>query len=664
MCSTRRNAGEGEQTISGVGGLERRWVKYDPYSRLNQFLIDGTIAGICIAAAYYLRFDGQVPPAAEYQMWVTLPVIILGRGLVHWAWGIYRHVWRYISLWDAFYLELSFITFSTLLLVLRLGLPESLALLRIPLSVIMLEFLLSFHLSLSARVTRRVLYQLQGQRGKKSAERKRLLLLGAGSAGVMTAKSFVGRTQFEIVGFLDDDPKKIGAVISGIRVLGPLDALPTVVGQRRVDEVVVCLARGSRDVLKRIWRLCAQLDIPARIIPELDEIVEGRVHVSRLRDLNVEDLLGRETIDLGKSFEQLTVGYKNRRILVTGAGGSIGSEIARQLSKLEPAELILLDKDENSLYELDCFLRTQALSFAYEVLIADIRDERRMRSILSQRRPEIVFHAAAHKHVPLMEKNPSESILNNVFGTQNVLEHSLACGASLFVLISTDKAVRPASLMGASKRAAELVVQGWASRTSARVTAVRFGNVMGSRGSVIPLFKMQIESGGPITLTDPRVTRYFMTIPEAVHLVFYAGMLKDGSGGIYVLDMGDPLLVSDIARDLIELSGLRPEKDVQIQTVGLRPGEKLHEELAGRGERLVSTAHPKIFSVQSEGSIAPPTLAEGLEALRRAALAESVEEISAVLRRLGIDYKTADENVEPRPAEEDARNSPVRSSAP
>lgn len=637
-------------------------MKYDPYSKLNQVLIDGTIAGVSFVVSYYIRFEGRVPPDVEFQMWLLLPAVMLGRELAHWAWGIYRQVWRYVSLWDAFYLGLSFSSFSAVLLVLRLGLPESVLLFRLPLSIILLEFLLSLHLSLIARVARRVLYQRQSYPEKKTIGRRRLLLLGAGSAGVMTLKSFIDRQDLEIVGFLDDDPKKIGAMISGIRVLGPLDVLPDVVSRAHVDEVIVCLARGSRQVLKRIWRLCDHLDIPTRIIPELDDIVEGRVHVSRLRDLNVEDLLSRETVDLGKSSEQLIAAYKGRRVLVTGAGGSIGSELVRQLSTLEPGGLVLLDKDENSLYELDCHLRAQGFPSSYSVVVADIRDERRIRSIISTHGPDVVFHAAAHKHVPLMEKNPSEAILNNVFGTQNVLEHSVTCGASLFVFISTDKAVRPASVMGASKRVAELITQSFASKTSTRVAAVRFGNVMGSRGSVIPLFRKQIESGGPITLTDPRVTRYFMTIPEAVQLVLCAGLLKDDSGGIYVLDMGDPLLVSEIAQDLIEFSGLRPGTDIQIETIGLRPGEKLHEELVGEGERLVATAHPKIFSVQSNSGITPQSLEEGLQALRQAALQESIEDIGTVLRRLGIGYQWSGEQVlEARLAEAESGSRSARS---
>lgn len=612
---------------------------FNLYSKPNQYIIDGLIVGIAFSLAYVIRFEAEIPQAYVIQLLDLLPLVIAGRLATNHLFGTYRRMWRYVSVGDAVHLIGPYATFSALLLAFRLLLPASLGALRIPVSVIVIEGLVSFPAALSVRLLRRILYQHQTHATGAAPEAKRVLLVGAGAAGAMTASRLALRPDRMIVGFLDDDPKKIGAVISSVPVLGPLAQLAKVVEQRNVDEVIICLARAPREVLKRIWRLCAGLEVRTLLIPALEELIEGEVQVSRLHQINMEELLGRETVESGASRADLLARYRGKRILVTGAGGSIGSELARQLAGFEPDCLFLLDKDENGLYELSVQFAAISSRPRYELLVADIRSPERLRNLFATARPEIVFHAAAHKHVPLMEANPSEAILNNVFGSLNLLEAAVAAGASLVVFISTDKAVRPSSVMGASKRLGELLVQSQRREGPTRFACVRFGNVMSSRGSVIPLFQKQIAAGGPVTLTDPEVSRYFMTIPEAVQLVTQVGLLAGDNGDIYVLDMRDPIRIADLARDLIELSGLRPDQDIRIETIGLRPGEKLREELVADGEELMPTHHPRIFAVRSPAATDPHQLEALLGRLREAAERNQVEEIHRLLHGFGFGFQ-------------------------
>lgn len=615
---------------------------YDPYSRTNQYIIDGAIVGIAFFLSYQIRFEGVVPALNAFQMWAALPLVIAGRLATNTLFGIYRRMWRYVSIVDAMEIAKSFVAFSLLLLVLRLTLPPQIVVLRLPLSVIVIELLLSVEGALGLRLLRRVLYHRLFHLKLASEVPKRVLLVGAGSAGVITANEMLTRPDRKIVGFLDDNPKKIGAMLSGIPVLGPLQDLPRFVKEQQADEVVVCIARAPRDVLKRIWRLCDGLAVRALIIPALNEMIDGEVQVSRLRQVSVEELLGREAVNHVVNEPALFGSYHGKRILITGAGGSIGSELARQLAALSPESLLLMDKDENGLYELQHQFATRSPEVRYRQIVADIRSVERVRHIFKQFRPEIVFHAAAHKHVPLMEANPAEAVSNNVFGTKNLVEHAIAYEASLFVLISTDKAVRPSSIMGATKRVAEWVVQSKRNESKTRFACVRFGNVLSSRGSVIPLFQKQLGAGGPITLTDPEVTRYFMTIPEAVQLVIQAGLWEAPNGRVFVLDMGNPVRIVDLARDLIELSGLRPDQDIRIETIGLRPGEKLREELIADGESLAPTEHPSIFAIESTANPNAHQLDEFLKRLAEAVEADDAERIYRLFGESDLHFRRAD----------------------
>jgi FlaA1/EpsC-like NDP-sugar epimerase len=442
-----------------------------------------------------------------------------------------------------------------------------------------------------------------------------------------------------VVGFVDDDPELQRRTIGGCSVLGTTEALESIARERRLDEVILCMPSAPKAVLQRIVTRCARISVKTSTVPTLWEITSGRTPIGQLRPVNMEDLLGRTSVPALNNVGALAIKYASRRILVTGAGGSIGSELVRQLSRLNPSQLILLDKDENNLYEITCEVREEFKSVV--AVVADIRNADVLRKVFERHRPEVVFHAAAYKHVPLMEDYPAEAILNNVMGTRQVAELSHACGVQTFVLISTDKAVNPASTMGASKRIAEMILQRLAAEGSeTNFCCVRFGNVLGSRASVVPLFQRQIRQGRNITVTHPDVQRYFMTIPEAVQLVIQAGTQGE-KGEVFLLDMGDPVKIVDLARNLIELSGLIPGKDVEIQFTGLRPGEKMTEELLTAGERGVrSTAYSKIFVVSAPDRdwSELPAVVDDLECAARAG---ETARIHQILRGLGIGYVNA-----------------------
>jgi FlaA1/EpsC-like NDP-sugar epimerase len=515
-------------------------------------------------------------------------------------------MWRYVSLSDVVHIVASYSSVTSVLLFMRLGLGERWALLRIPLSIIAIEFSLSLFGALGVRALRRMMYQGSLTFERSGQGRKAVLLVGAGAAGLMTARELSRRSDRRIAGFLDDDPKKRGALINGIPVLGRLEELPQVARNHRIEEIVLCLTRAPRNVLKQMWQHCDGLGARTLIIPTLDEIVDGDVRVSRLREVSMEELLGREAVELYSDKAKLGAFYAGKRILITGAGGSIGAELARQLCSFDVESLVLLDKDEHSLYELELQLSVRSQAPPYQIVLGDIRSVSRVQRVFHEFRPQIVFHAAAYKHVPLMERNPSEAIINNVFGTKSLVEQAIGAQTETFLLISTDKAVRPSSVMGASKRLAELLVQRHTrGKGQTRLGCVRFGNVMSSRGSVIPLFQRQIAAGDPITLTDPEVRRFMMTIPEAIQLVIQAAQEVDG-GEIFVLNMGDQVRIADLARDLIELHGFRPGEDIRIETIGLRPGEKLCEELVGEDESLEATDHPMLYRV-----VGPSRIDEG-----------------------------------------------------
>ena len=616
-------------------------LRFDLYTRTNQVIVDGFIFATSLTLAYAIRFEALPQWVYLKQFLLWLPYVVALRLYVNWRMGIYRFIWRYISLSDAIVIVKSLAMVSTVLLAVRLFYPSWLVFaprLKIPLAVIALEFLISSMGCLGARALRRTLYQHLAESGGGRSSTRRILLAGAGRAGVMVAQELAAHPEIKLVGFLDDDPKKIGSVINGVRVLGSLDALPSVVSQHEAEEIVICIPRVPRSTLKRLWALSEHVSVQMKIVPTLEEVLQGKVNVARFREVQMADLLGRESVDLSADDPSVEEAYRGKRILITGAGGSIGSELAAQLMRSDPEQLVLLDKDENGLNDVCVRLGAGSEGSVIHPLVADIRFSERLHALFGRFRPEVVFHAAAHKHVPLMEKNPCEAILNNVVGTRTLVEFSQAFDVKRFVFISTDKAVKPVSIMGASKRICEMIVQTRGEGARTRFACVRFGNVMGSRGSVIPLFQEQIARGGPVTVTHPQVQRFLMTIPEAVRLVIQAGTLG-ASGEIFILDMGDPVPIADLARNLIEFSGLRPGRDIHVETTRLRPGEKLTEELADSGtEWLSETRFEKICEVHGR----PVDLADfavKLAALEEAARRESPEDIYRTLLQLDIGFK-------------------------
>jgi FlaA1/EpsC-like NDP-sugar epimerase len=615
--------------------------KFDPYSRTNQLIVDGSIFVISFALAYLARFEGSLDWLHSKQFLLWFPYLVAARLLINWRLGIYQFIWRYVSLPDALAIARSLSWVTAALLGLRLFYPPELifsARLRLPLSIIALEYLLALSGSLGARALRRILYE-RGQKTARTALRdiRRVILYGAGRAGILLLKELKNQGDVEVVGFVDDDPKKIGTVISGTRVLGDRKALGKLVRVSNVEEVVISIAKADRRTLSQIVARCEEINVPVKIIPSVQELFQNRVNISQVRQVRIEDLLGRDSVEVSEFDVEVRQAYAGRRILVTGAGGSIGSELVRQLLLLNPSSIAILDKDENSTYELQQELTFRFPEARIEAQIADVRHTERLRAIFQEFKPQVVFHAAAYKHVPLMERHPCEAVLNNVFGTQTLLE---VCGQheiERFVFISTDKAVNPTSVMGATKGVGEMLVQTYANHGSLPAACVRFGNVMGSRGSVIPLFQKQIAEGGPITVTHPDVVRFFMTIPEAVQLVICAGSLGR-QGEIFVMDMGNPRKVLDLAKEMVALSGLEPEKDIQIEITGLRPGEKLEEELVRPDERVAPTRFEKLSMISAQLPDVNEVTA-GVTKLVQAARENNREAVHEVLAGMGIGYR-------------------------
>jgi FlaA1/EpsC-like NDP-sugar epimerase/lipopolysaccharide/colanic/teichoic acid biosynthesis glycosyltransferase len=587
----------------------RPWVKrmiptFNFYSRGMQFVVDALIFTSALLIAYVVRFESWPSGSNLRQLLFWLPVLVVLRLAIYFWRDTYRLIWRFVSLPDAVEIAKSIAMVTAILVAARTLLPGGSVtrdLLRLPFSVIILEGLLSLIGCLGARALRRVLYSHQRRvdaPGARAAT-KRTILYGAGRAGQLLRRELENNLSVDVVGFVDDDPQKIGRIISRTRVLGTGENLVQLTKALVIDEVVISMATASRETLLRVTAKCRETRIPVKIIPSVQEILSGRTRISELRETRPEDLLGRQSVEVAGFQEAAESIYRGKRVLVTGAGGSIGRELVRQIVPLGPAAVTILDKDENSIYELEQELGLNSSSVPVYPQVADVRHEARLRAIFSSFRPQVVFHAAAHKHVPLMELQPSEAILNNVCGTINVLKVSRAVGVERFVFISSDKAVNPANVMGATKRIGELLVQTVLGGNSIRSASVRFGNVLGSRGSVLPLFQKQIAAGGPVTITHPGVVRYFMTISEAVHLILCAGTLANG-GGIFLLDMGEPRNILQLANEMITLSGLEPGRDIATTITGLRPGEKLFEELSSSSETLRRTKFDKLSLINAQ----------------------------------------------------------------
>lgn len=581
--------------------------------QLVQFVLDGFMLATVFALAYEIRFEFALHTKPDFirQMVLQLPFVVLWQWLCMLLFQVYRRMWRFISLVDLSPFLMAF-TFSGLGMTgLRLLAPHvpGMKPLLIPYSIILLSTVLGLGGVLVLRIARRVVFEWGSRRHVFRENRghavSRVVLLGAGAAGVMVARELKNRANSNqrVIGFLDDDPVKHGTVIAGVTVLGPIRYIQHLGERKLVDEAIITMANAPRHKIARVVRHCHRAGITPRIIPALYEIVNGHIPVNSIRDVKIEDLLGRDVVTL--EAESIQAFVRGRRALVTGAGGSIGSELVRQVARFSPSRLCMLDQCEWALYEINREMAVQATGVPLRPIVADVASSMRMEEVFRQERPEVVIHAAAYKHVPMMESNVREAVVNNVGGTLQVARMAGECGASVFVMISTDKAVNPTSVMGATKRVAELVVQQQAGAfPRTRYVSVRFGNVLGSTGSVIPLFREQIKHGGPVTVTHPDMRRYFMTIPEAVSLVLQTMAMGKG-GEIFVLDMGTPVKIDQLAREMIRLSGLEPDVDIPVRYTGLRPGEKMFEELNTHEESVDKTSHPKIFV----GKIAKPDVA-------------------------------------------------------
>jgi FlaA1/EpsC-like NDP-sugar epimerase len=475
----------------------------------------------------------------------------------------------------------------------------------------------------------------------QNRQRTRVLIVGAGDAGAMIARELQHRyyDSKQLVGFIDDDRSKHNHILFGVKIFGNRKAIRKVVANYRIQEIIIALPSASGKQLRRIIYECKKTNCEVKILPGLYELIDGKVSIQQVRNVDLEDLLRRESVKL--DIARITGYLTGKTVLVTGAGGSIGSELCRQIAALSPKNLILLGKGENSIYEIHRELLEKYPILQIEPVIADVRDRERIERIFDYYHPQVIFHAAAHKHVPLMELQPDEAVRNNIFGTKNLVEAADEFGAEMFIFISTDKAVNPTSVMGVTKRVAELILQNMNQNSKTIYAAVRFGNVLGSRGSVVPLFKKQIAKGGPVTITHPDMKRYFMTIPEAVQLVLQAGSMARG-GEVFVLDMGEPVKIVDMVCDLIKLSGLEPDIDIAIRYTGLRSGEKLFEELLTAEEGTTATHHQKIYQANIK-KVNSEKLQWGLMALQNA---KSVEETVIILARLIPTYRSTNKDFE------------------
>ena len=588
--------------------LLSRFLAGDPVDVIVAIALDVAVLAAALAAGLLLRFDGDVPRrSVEFSIQV-FPLLVLAFVMANALFGVYRTVWNYASVGDVLNLfrANAFVTavlfFGSLLLTER----------HLPLSVILITGAFTFLGMTLMKMRSRILLRMPWA----PVSSRRLLIIGAGRNGQLLARELQNDPElnYQPVGFVDSDPKLVHSRIHGLRVLGTDDDLDRILVDRDVHAVAIALPNAPGSAIRRIVGICQAHNIPVRMVPAINSWAGGGRHHDTFRDVTLEDLLGREPV--GIDDDACSTSVRDGVVLVTGAAGSIGSELCRQVLRYEPRELHILDNNETGLHDLSLELGQEAGETQVVQWIANVADEGKVGSVFNRIRPDLVYHAAAYKHVPLMEYHPDEAFRVNVLGTLNVARAAREYETGTFVLISTDKAVRPTSTMGASKRIAELLVLALAladSRTS--FVAVRFGNVMGSRGSVVPTFMRQIERGGPVTVMHPGMMRYFISIPEAVSLVIQAGTFR-GNGDIYMLDMGEEINILELAERMIRLRGLRPGEDIEVVFTGPRPGEKLREELVADFEQLESTPHPKVMRLSADFEVSEPEILRLIEDLR------------------------------------------------
>lgn len=588
-------------------------------------ITDAVIVAFTPFLALFIRFEGHIEVPFYTMLVDFIPVIVVVQILILYLFHLYQQLWRYAGVNELFSIVGAAILGAGISAIIAHA-----AGMVFPRSMYLLSAVFNIAFIGLNRILLRIAYHRRRQRIKQCIN---TLIVGAGDVGAAITreiKEHYGKNR-KIIGFIDDDPAKIGQRLLGEKVLGNRETIQKIVEQNKVQEIIIAIPSANGTLVREIVQVCRQTKCSVKVVPAVHEVLDGMVTMRQLRDVNLEDLLRRDPVRLDQSLVQEYLSGKS--IMVTGAGGSIGSELCRQIAKMSPRQLLLLGKSENNIWEIQRELQWDYPGLSTEAIIANVCDERRIRNIFTRFRPQVVFHAAAHKHVPLMESQPDEAVKNNIFGTKTIAEAAAWADVDRFVMISTDKAVNPTSIMGATKRVAEMIICGMNSKTKKKFIAVRFGNVLGSRGSVIPLFRKQIVKGGPITVTHPDMQRYFMTIPEAAQLVLQAGAMAQG-GEVFVLDMGKPIRILDMACDLIELTGLVPHKDIKIEFTGLRPGEKLFEEFLTAEEGSTSTKHEKIY-VANLKETDPQKLNECLAMF---AGTDDPEKITTILRKLVPTY--------------------------
>jgi FlaA1/EpsC-like NDP-sugar epimerase len=621
--------------------LERLPSPRDPVyrHRLLQIAVDAVLVALAYFGAFLLRFDQGIPSRYAELLRQTIAFVVVGKVAIFAAFGLYQKWWRYVGLRDLETILKATIAASLVLVgAVFIWSPTNNDL---PRSVAVMDLLLTVALIGGMRLAVRSVIE-RPPRGAVLPKGEEVVIVGGGEAGQLIAREMqrspgLGQTP---IGFVDDDPRKRGMRIHGLKVLGTTNELDRVLDDVEPDGVIIAIPSAPGEVRGKVVRSCRDRNIPVRTLPGVFELISGSVNLMRqVREVRVEDVLGRQPVQL--EIRRVGAYLHDRTVLVTGAGGSIGAELCRQIARVHPRLLVMIDHAENNLFEVERELIDERHFTGCESILADCKEEERMNEVMRRFRPNVVFHAAAYKHVSLTEDNPLEAVRNNAIGTRVCASAAATAGADQFVLVSTDKAVNPATALGASKAMAEWIVQAYGQRYNGTVfCCVRFGNVLGSSGSVVPLFRRQIEKGGPVTVTDPEMARYFMTIPEAVQLIIRAGNLGRG-GDVFVLEMGEPVSIMDLARNMIRLSGQEPERDIKIEIVGPRPGEKLREELFNVGERPVPTEADRIMKAER-----PPLdpdwvetvleqveriVAEGDEVFLAERIAELVKQSSSVL---------------------------------
>jgi FlaA1/EpsC-like NDP-sugar epimerase len=616
--------------------------------RLWQLVVDGVLIGVAWYAAWNLRFD-QLRLPRFYEPYISLrsiAIVVALKLAVFVLFGFYNRWWRYVSTRDMWGAARGVAAASVLVYLVFYFTPVSQV--RMPRTVPLLDLILLLAFVAASRMLARTVMERPSP-GSFLARGREVVVVGAGDAGQVVLRELLRNHAlgYTPIGLVDDDPRKRNMRLHGVRVFGTIADLPRVLREQRPDEILIAIPSASGDQRRRIVEAAQAAAIPVKTLPGLHELITGDVDLAgQIRPVEVEDVLGREPVEVDL---RLVAAYlEDQCVLVTGAGGSIGSELCRQIARLGPSRIVLLDHSERALFEIERELVDERRYTAAVPVLADVSDRAKLRQVFEKYRPGIVFHAAAYKHVPLLEANPLECVRNNVVATRAVADVAVEYGAKRFVLISTDKAASPKNLMGQSKAVCEWIVEDDGSRpdVATRFVAVRFGNVLGSSGSVIPIFRKQIARGGPLTVTHPEMTRFFMTIPEAASLVVQAGAM-DG-GRVFVLDMGEPVKILDLARNMIRLSGKRPDEDIAIDFVGVRPGEKLHEELWNEGEEVRPTAHPKILAA-TRPHVDQTWLEEELDELQR--LVETGDTLGAVARlgqmvRAPMRLETAEQELE------------------